>query len=74
LTAPDDSDLVRAHGKFVAFLASLLQGRGLLAADEFAALLSAFAETVGESEPREGEILAYWAEVVREFRGPGAFN
>jgi hypothetical protein len=73
LTAPDDCYLVRAQGKSVAFLASLLQGRGLLTADEFAALLNAFAETVGESKAREGEILAYWAEVVRQFRAPGAF-
>jgi hypothetical protein len=57
---------MRAQGQLVAFLASLLQRRGLLKVEEFAGLLQVFAEAVAETEPGEGEILASWAAAARD--------
>ena len=34
--------------------------------EEFAGLLQVFAEAVAETDPGEGEILAFWAATARE--------
>jgi hypothetical protein len=59
-----DRALVTAHGKFVAVVASVLQAAGVTTTREFASLLRVFAETVGEDDPREAEILSIWADTV----------
>ncbi len=56
---------MRAQSHLLAFLASLLERKGLARSGEIASLLKAYAEVVGESEPGEGAILAYWAAVAR---------
>jgi hypothetical protein len=60
----DCSDLARAQGKLVLFLASVLQSAGGPPRDEFGRLLAVFAESVSETSPDEGAILAGWADLV----------
>lgn len=59
-----DRDLISAHGKMVALVASVLQASGVTTTDEFARLLKVFADTVGETDTEQGEILALWSETV----------
>lgn len=59
-----DRALVCAHGKMVAMVASVLEASGVTTADEFARLMKVFAETVGESDEEQAEILALWSETV----------
>lgn len=59
-----DRALVCAHGKMVAMVASVLQASGVTTTDEFARLLKVFADTVGEADEEEAEILALWADTV----------
>ena len=59
-----DRALVCAHGKMVAMVASVLQASGVTTTDEFARLLKVFAETVGESDEEQAEILTLWSETV----------
>ena len=59
-----DRALVCAHGKMVAMVASVLQASGVTTTDEFARLLKVFAETVGEADEEQAEILALWSETV----------
>jgi hypothetical protein len=61
-----DHTLIRAQGKLVILLAAMLQSASVQSVGEFAAKLGVFAVTVGEAEPAEGEILAYWAGMVRD--------
>ncbi len=63
---PTPGDLMRAQAQLVAFLASLLQRRGVLKVEEFAQLLQVFADAVAETDPEEGDILAYWASTARD--------
>ena len=58
------TDLADAQGKLVLFLASILQRAGGPPRDEFGRLLAVFAESVAESSPGEGAILARWADLV----------
>jgi hypothetical protein len=64
MSDPAADPAIRAQGKLVMFLASLLAARGVAPADEFARLLEVFALTVEETEPLEGAVLAYWASCV----------
>jgi hypothetical protein len=48
----------------VALVASVLQASGVTTTEEFARLLQVFAETVGESDGDQAEILALWSETV----------
>jgi hypothetical protein len=57
---------MRAQGQLVAFLASLLQRRGVLKVEEFAQLLQVFADAVAETDASEGDILAHWASAARD--------
>lgn len=57
----DHDDLVGAQGKLVVFIASLLSRAGVVSTSEFSSLLSVFADTVAETEPGEGALLAAWA-------------
>ncbi|ODT89100.1 hypothetical protein [Phenylobacterium sp. SCN 70-31] len=59
-----DRDLVSAHGKMVALVASVLQASGVTTTDEFARLLKVFADTVAEDDAEQAEILALWSETV----------
>jgi hypothetical protein len=58
------SDLAQAQGKLVLFLASVLQSAGGPPRDEFGRLLAVFAQSVAETSPAEGAILAGWAHLV----------
>lgn len=62
---PDYRELAAAQGKFVVFLASLLQRADVARMEDFASLLATFAETVEETEPGEGALLKSWASAVR---------
>jgi len=68
VTAPSIDDLVGAQGKFVAFVAVILERSGVAEVNEFAALLDTFADTVVETDPEQGRILAGWAAQVRAMR------
>jgi len=59
-----DRALVAAHGKMIALVASILHAAGVTTTDEFARLLKVFAETVGETDEQEAEILSLWSETV----------
>lgn len=59
------ASLAGAQGKFAAFVAAMLHRAGVAPAAEFAALLDAFAQTVAETDPEEGKLLAEWADAVR---------
>ena len=65
-----DRDLISAHGKMVALVASVLQASGVTTTDEFARLLKVFADTVGETDSQEAEILALWSETVAAMLPP----
>jgi hypothetical protein len=65
-----DRDLVSAHGKMVALVASVLQASGVTTTDEFARLLKVFADTVGETDEEQAEILALWSETVAAMLPP----
>jgi hypothetical protein len=65
-----DRDLISAHGKMVALVASVLQASGVTTTDEFARLLKVFADTVGETETEQAEILALWSETVAAMLPP----
>jgi hypothetical protein len=58
------SDLAGAQGKLVMFLASLLQRAGIVETAEFGALLLVFADSVRETDPGQGDILAEWASAL----------
>jgi len=60
----EEGDLAGAQGKLVVFIASLLERGGVVQTAEFANLLAVFAETVSETRPGEGALLAAWAETV----------
>jgi hypothetical protein len=64
-----DRALVCAHGKMVA-MASVLQASGVTTTDEFARLLKVFADTVGEADAEQAEILALWSETVAAMLPP----
>lgn len=65
-----DRALVCAHGKMVALVASVLQASGVTTTEEFARLLQVFAETVGETDAEQAEILALWSETVAAMLPP----
>jgi hypothetical protein len=60
-----DVALIRAHGQFVALVATLLARAGVVSVGEFGAMLGVYASVIAEAEPTEGDILALWAETVR---------
>jgi hypothetical protein len=68
MTRPSMADLAAAQGKFAAFVAIILQRAGVAEVAEFAALLDVYAETVIETDPEQGRLLADWAAVVRAVR------
>jgi len=65
-----DRALVCAHGKMVAVVASVLHASGVTTTDEFARLLQVFADTVGETDVEQAEILALWSETVSSMLPP----
>jgi len=68
VTAPTIDDLVGAQGELVAFVAVILERSAVAEVTEFAALLDTFADTVVETDPEQGRILAGWAAQVRAMR------
>jgi hypothetical protein len=68
--AVTDFTLIRAQGKLVVILAAMLHGAGVTPFSEFAAKLGIYAVAVSDDEPAEGQILAYWAGMVREMAPP----
>lgn len=65
-----DRALICAHGKMVALVASVLQASGVTTTDEFSRLLQVFAETVGETDVEQAEILVLWSETVAAMLPP----
>lgn len=65
-----DRGLISAHGKMVALVASVLQASGVTTTEEFARLLKVFADTVGETDAEEAEILTLWSETVAAMLPP----
>jgi hypothetical protein len=65
VTGPTPSTLAGAQGKFAVFMAAMLQRAGGAPSAEFAELLGVFAQTVAETDPEEGKLLAAWADAVR---------
>jgi hypothetical protein len=61
-----DLPSIQAQGRLVATIAGMLQGVGAQSMEEFSALLGLFAAVVAADSPDEGQILAYWASVVRD--------
>lgn len=61
-----DLAAIQAQGELVATIADMLQGAGVQSTTEFSNLLGLFAVVVSEDCPDEGQILAYWASVVRD--------
>ena len=57
--------LLRAQGKLISLLAAIQEGADIHPVAELAAKLGVFAVAVAEDEPAEGEILAYWAGMLR---------
>lgn len=53
-------------------IASVLQASGVTTTDEFARLLQVFADTVGETDAEQAEILALWSETVAAILPPQA--
>ena len=64
MTAPSIDDLVGAQGKFVIFIASLLQRADVASMQEFGKLLSLYAATVADTDPGEAAILKRWAAAI----------
>jgi len=60
--------LAGAQGKFVIFVASLLQRAGVAPIEEFADLLGVYAECVAETDPGEADILRSWAASILAVR------
>jgi hypothetical protein len=63
---PDFEALVRAHGDWLAFLATILQREGIVSNDELARALSEFASLTVIDRPEEGRILAFWAAYLQD--------
>ena len=61
---------VRRQALGGAVVASVLHASGVTTTDEFARLLKVFAETVGETDADQAEILALWSETVAAMLPP----
>ena len=53
--------LVRAHGDWLALLATILERERVITGAELARTLSEFAAHTAEDRPAEGQILSFWA-------------
>lgn len=58
--------LMGAQGKVLMMLLTVLKGRNLVDAAEFARLLGIFSVVVAEDDKLQGDILAVWAGMMRE--------
>lgn len=56
-----DEALVRAHGDWIALLATVLEREEVVSRDELARLLAEFAAVTAADRPAEGRILTHWA-------------
>lgn len=66
LEAVNYDALVRAHGCWIALLATVLERERVIAGSELAHTLSAFAVQTAQDFPEEGRILSVWASHLRE--------
>ena len=53
--------LLRAHGDWIALLATILDREGVVASAELARLLAEFAAVTAIDRPIEGRVLSFWA-------------
>ena len=57
--------LLRAHGDWIALLATILDREGVVASAELARLLAEFAAITAVDKPAEGRILSAWASSLK---------
>lgn len=57
--------LLRAHGDWIALLATILEREGVVASNELARLLAEFAAVTAADRPIEGRILSTWAAALQ---------
>lgn len=57
----DHESVLRAHGDWIAFLATILEREGVITSGELARLLAEFATVTAVDRPAEGRILSTWA-------------
>lgn len=70
LTTMRDLASIQARGELVRSIAELLEDAGIQSAEEFGNLLGLFSVIVAEDGGEEGDILAYWASLVRDETQP----
>lgn len=58
--------LIRAHGDWLAFLATILERESVIASDELGRSLSEFASLTSADRPAEGRILSIWAAYLQD--------
>jgi hypothetical protein len=58
--------LVRAHGDWLALLATILERERVITGAELARSLSEFATLTAEDRPAEGKILSFWASRLQD--------
>ena len=58
--------LVRAHGDWLALLATILERERVMSANELARALADFAATTAPDRPEEGRILSFWASCLQD--------
>ncbi len=58
--------LVRAHGGWLALLATILERERIISSKELARALGDFAATTASDRPEEGRILSIWASCLQD--------
>lgn len=58
--------LLRAHGDWIALLATILEREQVISGNELARSLSEYATVTEVDRPEEGRILAFWAARLQE--------
>ena len=66
LPAIDLETVVRAHGNWLALLATVLEREQVISGDELSRSLSELASQTAVDRPAEGRILAFWAAYLRD--------
>lgn len=61
---------IAIEGRLVIRVADILQRTGIQSKMEFSGTLGVFAKVVAEAAPAEGDILGYWAALVRDASHP----
>ena len=58
--------LVRAHGDWIALLATILERERIIEGDELARSLREFSDVTVVDRPAEGQILSFWATYLQD--------